>query len=144
MMKKLTLLFFMLLVVTGSIFAQNAGDKILGTWLNEEKDGKIEIYKSGSKYFGKLVWGKNMYEPDGSSRTDIKNPDPKLRTRKLQDLVLLTNFTFDDGEWEGGKIYDPKSGKTYSCVMRFKGSVLQIKGYIGITLIGRTTVWTKA
>jgi uncharacterized protein (DUF2147 family) len=144
MMKKLTLLFFMLLVATGSIFAQAAGDKILGTWLNEEKDGKIEIYKSGSKYFGKLVWGKNMYEPDGSSRTDIKNPDPKLRTRKLQDLVLLTNFTFDDGEWEGGKIYDPKSGKTYSCVMRFKGSVLQIKGYIGITLIGRTTVWTKA
>lgn len=143
-MKKLTLLFFMLLVTTGSIFAQAAGDKILGTWLNEEKDGKIEIYKSGSKYFGKLVWGKNMYEPDGSSRTDIKNPDPKLRTRKLQDLVLLTNFTFDDGEWEGGKIYDPKSGKTYSCVMRFKGSVLQIKGYIGITLIGRTTVWTKA
>lgn len=144
MMKKLTLLFFVLLVATGSIFAQAAADKILGTWLNEEKDGKIEIYKSGSKYFGKLVWGKNMYEPDGSSRTDIKNPDPKLRTRKLQDLVLLTNFTFDDGEWEGGKIYDPKSGKTYSCVMRFKGSVLQIKGYIGITLIGRTTVWTKA
>jgi uncharacterized protein (DUF2147 family) len=144
MMKKLTLLFFTLLVATGSIFAQNAGDKILGTWLNEEKDGKIEIYKSGNKYFGKLIWGKNMYEPDGSSRTDIKNPDPKLKQRKLQDLVLLTNFTYDDGEWEGGKIYDPKSGKTYSCVMKFKGSILQIKGYIGITLLGRTTVWTKA
>ncbi|UPK68751.1 DUF2147 domain-containing protein [Chitinophaga filiformis] len=143
-MKKLTLLLFTLLIATGSIFAQSAGDKILGTWLNEEKDGKIEIYKSGSKYFGKLVWGKNMYEPDGSSRTDIKNPDPKLRSRKLQDLVLLTNFTYDDGEWEGGKIYDPKSGKTYSCVMKFKGNILQIKGYIGITLLGRTTTWTKA
>lgn len=143
-MKKLTLLFFTLLVATGSIFAQNAGDKILGTWLNEEKDGKIEIYKNGNKYYGKLIWGKNMYEPDGSSRTDIKNPDPKLRQRKLQDLVLLTNFSYDDGEWEGGKIYDPKSGKTYSCVMKFKGSILQIKGYIGITLLGRTTVWTKA
>lgn len=144
MMKKLTLLFFMLLVATGSIFAQAAGDKILGTWLNEEKDGKIEIYKNGNKYFGKLIWGKNMYEPDGSSRTDRENPDPKLKKRKLQDLVLLTNFTYNGGKWEGGKIYDPKSGKTYSCVMRFKGSVLQIKGYIGITLIGRTTVWTKA
>lgn len=144
-MKKLTLLLLILLVATGSIFAQtNAGDKILGTWLNEEKDGKIEIYKNGSKYFGKLIWGKNMYEPDGSSRTDIKNPDPKLRSRKLQDLVLLTNFTYDDGEWEGGKIYDPKSGKTYSCVMKFKGNILQIKGYVGITLFGRTTVWTKA
>lgn len=143
MMKKLTLLLFTLFIATGSLFAQGAGDKILGTWLNEEKDGKIEIYKSGSKYFGKLIWGKNMYEPDGSSRTDIKNPDPKLRTRKLQDLVLLTNFTYDDGEWEGGKIYDPKSGKTYSCVMRFKGAILQIKGYVGITLLGRTTVWTR-
>ena len=137
-MKKFTLLLLVLLVATGSIFAQNnAGDKVLGTWLNEEKDGKIEIYKSGNKYFGKLVF-------DGSSRTDIKNPDPKLRSRKLQDLVLLTNFTYDDGEWEGGKIYDPKSGKTYSCIMKFKGNILQIKGYIGITLLGRTTVWTKA
>jgi uncharacterized protein (DUF2147 family) len=143
-MKKIILLFFTLLIAAGSIFAQGAGDKILGTWLNEEKDGKIEIYKSGNKYYGKLIWGKNMYEPDGSSRTDIKNPDPKLRSRKLQDLVLLTNFTYDDGEWDGGKIYDPKSGKTYSCVMKFKGNILQIRGYVGISLMGRTTVWTKA
>ncbi|TWW01591.1 DUF2147 domain-containing protein [Chitinophaga pinensis] len=145
MMKTLTLLFFSMIIATGSLFAQNGtADKILGTWLNEEKDGKIEIYKSGNKYFGKLVWGKNMYEPDGSSRTDIKNPDTKLRTRKLQDLVILTNFTFDDDEWEGGKIYDPKSGKTYSCVMKFKGSSLQIRGYIGISMLGRTTIWTRS
>ncbi|ACU63795.1 DUF2147 domain-containing protein [Chitinophaga pinensis] len=144
MMKTLALLFFSMIIATGSLLAQsNTADKILGTWLNEEKDGKIEIYKSGNKYFGKLVWGKNMYEPDGSSRTDIKNPDTKLRSRKLQDLVILTNFSYDDDEWEGGKIYDPKSGKTYSCVMKFKGASLQIRGYIGISMLGRTTIWTR-
>lgn len=145
-MRKLTLLLFTLLMATGSILAQKTGDHILGTWLNQEKDGKIEIYKNGNKYFGKLVWGKNMYEPDGSSRTDIKNPDVKLRQRKLQDLVILTNLAYSgaDDEWSGGKIYDPKSGKTYSCQMKLNGTVLQIRGYVGISMLGRTTNWTRS
>lgn len=144
MSMKKTILLLTMILATGSLFAQSQADKILGTWLNEEKDGKIEIYKTGEKYFGKIVWGKELYEPDGkTSRTDRKNPDPKLRSRKLEGLVILTNFRYDDGEWEGGKIYDPKSGKTYSCVMRFKGSILVIKGYVGVTWLGRTTVWTR-
>jgi uncharacterized protein (DUF2147 family) len=143
-MKKLTLLFVTLLFVTGSLFAQSAASQILGAWLNAEKDGKIEIYKTGDKYFGKLIWGQHIYEADGkTSRTDNKNPDPALRSRKLLDLVILTNFTYDGNEWKGGKIYDPKSGKTYSCIMRLKGATLEIKGYIGISLLGRTTVWTR-
>jgi uncharacterized protein (DUF2147 family) len=144
MLRKATFLLVTLLFATGSLFAQSA-DKIVGTWLNEEKDGKIEIYKAGSKYNGKIVWGKELYEPDGkTSRTDRKNPDEKLKGRKLEGLVILTNFTYDDGEWKGGKIYDPKSGKTYSCVMRFKGSNLEIRGYMGVSMFGRTTIWTKA
>lgn len=144
MSMKKTILLLTMILATGSLFAQSQADKILGTWLNEEKDGKIEIYKTGEKYFGKIVWGKELYEPDGkTSRTDRKNPDPKLRSRKLEGLVILTNFRYDDDEWEGGKIYDPKSGKTYSCVMRFKGSILVIKGYVGVTWLGRTTVWTR-
>jgi len=141
-MKKIAFILIALLIST-KMFAQ--ADKVVGVWLNEEKDAKVEIYKTGDKYFGKIVWGKNIYEPDGKTeRTDIKNPDPKLRSRSLVNLVILTNFKYDDGEWEGGKIYDPKSGKTYSCVMRFKGNTLEIKGYIGITLLGRTTVWTRS
>lgn len=133
-----------LLFSTGKMFAQDA-DKILGVWLNAEKDAKIEIYKTGDKYYGKIIWGKNIYEPDGkTARTDIKNPDPKLRSRSLVNLVILRNFSYDDGEWDGGKIYDPKSGKTYSCIMKLKGSNLEIKGYVGITLLGRTTIWTRS
>ena len=143
-MKRIAFMLMILLFITGKMFAQNA-DKVLGVWLNAEKDAKVEIYKTGDKYFGKIVWGKNIYEPDGkTARTDIKNPDPKLRSRSLVNLVILTNFTYDDGDWEGGKIYDPKSGKTYSCIMRFKGDNLEIKGYVGITLLGRTTTWTRS
>jgi uncharacterized protein (DUF2147 family) len=143
-MKRIAFVLMILLISTGKMFAQNA-DKIVGVWLNAEKDAKVEIYKTGDKYYGKIVWGKNIYEPDGkTARTDIKNPDPKLRSRSLVNLVILNNFKYDDGEWNGGKIYDPKSGKTYSCVMRFKGNNLEIKGYVGITLLGRTTVWTRS
>jgi uncharacterized protein (DUF2147 family) len=143
-MKRIAFMLMILLISTGKMFAQNA-DKVLGVWLNAEKDAKVEIYKTGDKYYGKIVWGKNIYEPDGkTARTDLKNPDPKLRSRSLVNLVILNNFKFDDGEWNGGKIYDPKSGKTYSCIMKFNGSSLEIKGYVGITLLGRTTVWTRS
>lgn len=143
-MKRIALLLITLLFSTHVLLAQ---DKILGNWLSEEKDGRIEIYKTGDKYFGKLVWGKDLVEADGKTprkdRTDTKNGDPKLRSRPLLGLVLLTNFTYDDGEWSGGKIYDPKSGKTYSCTMKLKGDKLEIRGYVGVSMFGRTTVWTR-
>jgi uncharacterized protein (DUF2147 family) len=143
-MKRIAFLLVTLLFSTHVLLAQ---DKILGNWLSEEKDGRIEIYKTGDKYFGKLVWGKDLVEADGKTprkdRTDTKNSDPKLRSRPILGLVLLTNFTYDDGEWSGGKIYDPKSGKTYSCIMKLKGDKLEIRGYVGVSMFGRTTVWTR-
>lgn len=143
-MKRIAFLLITLLFSTQVLLAQ---DKILGNWLSEEKDGRIEIYKTGDKYSGKLVWGKDLVEADGKTprkdRTDTKNPDAKLKSRPLLGLVLLTNFTYDDGEWTGGKIYDPKSGKTYSCTMKLKGDKLEIRGYIGLSMFGRTTVWTR-
>lgn len=143
-MKRIAFVLITFLFSTQVLLAQ---DKILGNWLSEEKDGRIEIYKTGDKYFGKLVWGRELMEADGKTprkdRTDVKNSDPKLRSRPLLGLVLLTNFTYDDGEWNGGKIYDPKSGKTYSCTMKLKGEKLEIRGYVGISMFGRTTVWTR-
>lgn len=124
--------------------AQN-NDKIIGVWINEEKDGQIEIYKLGNKYFGKIVDGKDLYELDGKTlRKDTKNPDPKLKTRALLNAVILTDFVFTDGEWSDGKIYDPKSGKTYSSTMKLKGAKLELRGYVGVSLFGRTTVWERA
>ena len=122
----------------------NKADDIIGIWLSEEKNGKIEIYKSGYKYYGKLIWGKTMFEADGrTSKKDVKNLDINLRTRKLKDLIMLTDFVFEDNVWSGGKIYDPQAGKLYSCTMKLKANTLNIRGYVGISLFGRSSQWTR-
>ena len=142
-MKTLFVITFML---TGfALQAQNA-DVILGKWYNEEKDAIINIYKDGGKYTGKIVWLKEPYE-NGKPKVDDKNPDPKLQTRPVMGLKLFWGFHYDPGEkeWTGGRIYDPKSGKTYDCYMWMDGSDLKIKGYVmGVKFLGRKTTWTKA
>jgi len=142
MMKKMTVI-MLLCVASLSVFAQK-GDDILGKWLNPSGEDQIWIYKVSGKYFGKLGWIKVPNE-DGHPKMDKNNPDPALRTRPDLNLELLKDFTFDGKSWEDGTIYDPKSGKTYSCKMTMtdNNNTLKIRGYIGISLFGRTEVWTR-
>lgn len=121
---------------------------ILGIWLNEDKDAHIEIYSDNDKYYGKIVWLKNPIDDEtGEPKLDDKNEDETLRDRPVMGLMLLRDFIFDDDEWEDGRIYDPKNGKDYSCYMEFPDeddkSTLKVRGYIGISLLGRTTYWTR-
>ena len=75
---------------------------------------------------------------------DKKNPSQNLRTKPLLGLEIVKNFSFEDNEWVDGKIYDPKTGKTYSGTMSLDGlNKLNMRGYIGISLIGRTEVWRR-
>ena len=135
-------LFLLICFLSLNLYGQATPDAILGIWFNEEKDAKIKVYKEDGKFDGKIVWHKTG---DDISPFDQKNPDPELRTRKKVGLVILSDFDFKSGQWENGTIYDPKSGKTYSCVIKMqKDGSLNVRGYIGISLIGRTTNWTKA
>jgi len=144
-MKKIYLVITLFVLIFSGAVAQNTpSDKVLGIWLSQEKDGKIEIYKTGNKYFGKLIWGKTMYEADGkTSKKDVKNKNENLRSRNLKDLIMLKDFEYKEGVWDDGEIYDPFSGKTYSCTMKLVDGKLNIRGYIGISLLGRTEVWEK-
>ncbi len=119
--------------------AQYKADDIIGTWLSENKDGKIKIFKQGDKYFGRVVWGK-----DGT-RLDTKNPDASLRTQKIIGSIILKNFVFNGSDtWEEGSIYDPNNGKTYSSLMKLENTqTLNLRGYIGFSFIGRSTTWTR-
>lgn len=126
---------FTVVAVTG----QNKSTAITGIWLSPKKDSKIEIFQSGNKFYGKIIWG------TGSSPKDVKNPDKTLRNRDLIGLSILNGFVFDgDDTWEDGTIYDPREGKTYSCKMEMDGmNKLKIRGFIGISLLGRTETWTR-
>lgn len=144
-MKKGRMILLLCLFAATKTFAQTSeADRILGIWLSEDKTGKIDIYKANGKYFGKLIWGETMYEADRiTSRKDVKNKDEKLRSRNLKDLIMLYDFTYHNGVWDGGQIYDPYSGKTYSCTLKLEGGKLNIRGYIGVSLFGRTSVWER-
>lgn len=112
-----------------------AQQQILGRWWSPKKDGQIEVYQQGDRYYGKIVWGTNP-------RQDTKNPNPALRQRDLMGVVLFSDFKYDasDEEWIDGKIYDPDSGKTYDCKMWLSdnGQTLKVRGYLGVALLGRT------
>lgn len=114
-------------------------------WYNDEKTAKIQIYKAvDHKFYGKIVWLKTP-EENGKPRTDIHNPEKKRQNDPLLGLVILRGFA-KEGEngYEGGTVYDPKNGKTYKCIMTAKGDKVDVRGYVGFSLIGRTATWTKA
>ena len=123
-------------------------NNIVGYWLTKEGRSQIEIYqKPNGKFTGKIVWLKEPYTDNGSLVQDKENPKKSKRSREIIGLHILKNFEYDknDGRWEGGTIYDPESGKTYKCRMWFDDNtdVLKVKGYIGVSLIGRTTEWKR-
>jgi len=135
------LLLFTAVSLTG--FAQNK-DAILGKWINSSKEAHIDVFKKGDKYFGKIVWLSATKDEKGVVKTDLKNPDEALRGRPILGMEILRDFVYDDGKWTDGKIYDPKSGKTYSCNMNIKeNGDLNMRGYVGISLLGRTEVWKR-
>lgn len=127
-------------------------DAILGIWNNQEKDAQIEIFKCSDQYCGKIVWLKEPNYPEGSKdgvpgtpRRDHNNPDPKSRNNLIMGLEIVRGFTYGgESKWVGGKVYDPKNGKSYSGKMTLVSpNQLNLRGFIGISLIGRTAIWTR-
>ena len=150
-MKHLIAVVFILFMTVSSVFGA-AADDILGVWNNEEKDALIEIYKCGEKFCGKVIRLKEPNYPAGSKdgvpgtpKLDHSNPKPELRAVPVIGLNIVHDFKFaGENVWKDGKVYDPKNGKTYSGRMTLVSPIqLNLRGFIGISLIGRTTSWTR-
>lgn len=149
-MRKLFVAGFAVAFVLGAARAEVKADDVLGKWYTDGKQSQIEIKKEGEKFNGKIVWLKEPNQPagdpePGQPKRDAKNPDPARQKDPIVGLALLKDFTWDgSGAWTNGKIYDPESGKTYSCTMKLKDEkTLDVRGYIGVPAFGRSTVWTR-
>lgn len=137
-MKKIIFTFIMMLAPIAAAFAQD----VVGKWKLEDGSAIVEVYKSGDAFNGKIVWLANPTEPDGSPAVDKNNPDKALRSRQLIGLNMLSGLKASNGEYSGGKIYDPGNGKTYNCSMKVEGKVLKVRGSLDKKgLIGRTMDW---
>jgi uncharacterized protein (DUF2147 family) len=125
----------------------NGGDRILGVY-KAVKDGavsKVRISKIGDNaYKAQIFWLEKDKNPDGSLRTDLKNPDPAKRKTPANQIVLIQSVSYDskEGVWKDGNIYDPTSGKVYKTVVDFTDEkTLRVRGYLGP--FSKSLYWEK-
>ena len=148
MKKKIGLITLLLACIAA--FAQHEKNQIEHIWYNQEKTSKIEVYlaKDG-KFYGRIHWlDKPNDDKTGKPKTDKENPDEKLRNAPLMGLLILKGFSVsgdDKNLYTGGTVYDPKNGKTYCGKITYKGSTLDLRGFIcSVSFLGRTSTWTLA
>lgn len=131
------------------------GDAILGLWSTAVEDhgyAHVEIAKDNDRYHGRIVW---LSQPDfpaddaqgmgGKPKVDRENPDTNLRGRPVVGIRILNDIAYaGNSQWKRGTIYDPANGKTYKCNLKLQDDdTLKVRGYIGVSLLGRTTFWKR-
>ena len=121
---------------------------IQGNW--QSSLATIEIYQCGDTLCGKIIdLVEPIYGPDsehaGQPKRDLENPDPKQHNTPVMGMTIMQNFKLAKKNlWKGGTVYDPENGKTYKCqISLMKDGSLKIRGYIGVPLLGRTSIWTR-
>jgi uncharacterized protein (DUF2147 family) len=130
----------LLAVACIAVASDERQSQILGNWLSESKDGIIQISQGAdSNYEGRIVGGSHP------GRLDEKNPDAAQRGKPLRGEVILRNLHYDGaGKWSGGAIYEPDTGRTYSCLMEIVApNSLKVRGFIGFSLLGKSQIWTR-
>lgn len=124
--------------------AQNA-DAILGTWLPSKGEASIKIERIGNKYYGTINWLKEPIDPiTKKPKVDKNSPEKSQQNKPIIGLRLLKDLVFDEDEWTDGTVYDPESGKLYSCTLSLlDANTMDMRGYIGFSLIGRSEIWKR-
>jgi uncharacterized protein (DUF2147 family) len=127
--------------------AADSSTDVVGYWAGESSI--LHIQRQGQQLSAVIVAltdpvyleTEDIGEP-GAPRKDNNNPDHNLQDRPLLGLNLLKDYVFDDGRWQG-KIYDPESGNVYSSRMKVdRSGTLNMRGYIGAPMFGRTAKFT--
>lgn len=130
-----------------SAFAQTPS--IYGTWKTIDDNSKeakslINIYEKDGKVFGKIE--KLFLKPDENQNPICDKCIGENKDAPILGMELLRSFDKDsETKWSEGTITDPKSGKVYSCKIELieNGTKLKVRGYVGISLLGRTQVWER-
>ena len=102
--------------------------------------GLIRIYPQGDAWFGRIE-----PSPGDDPSERCTHCTDERRNQPMSGLVLLRNLHRHDGEYTGGDILDPDTGRIYGC--RFHliegGRALLMRGYLGVSLLGRDQVWRR-
>lgn len=138
---------FGLLIPVSAAFADDSSP--VGRWRTfDDKTGKesglVEITRTPDSLEGKVV--KIIPEPGDPPNPVCKKCDGPEKDQPVLGLVILKGFHQDGDGWDGGTILDPRNGHVYSAEMHVgeEGRKLFLRGYLGISLLGRTQTWLRA
>ena len=121
----------------------------VGLWKTIDDETKqekslVRISESGGVLVGKV---EKILTPGRQDATCVPCSDDR-KDQPVQGMTILRGVkqnASDKGLWDGGEILDPNNGKTYRVRMTpvDGGKALEVKGYIGVPLLGRTQTWTR-
>ncbi len=131
----------LLVLLTGTALTASANESVYGYWVVPGGDAVVEVTRSDVDSRIRLV---ALLDPNTQ---DSANPDASLRGRPLKGVVIGAGFDGPPDQLGGGWIYDPDSGRTYKAELSLRhdlgDSFLQVRGYLGLKLLGRTQVWRR-
>ena len=140
-MKRTLYVLILFTFISYSIKAQS----VLGKWHSMDpdtglKESVIQVYQKEDKIYGKII---EILKEEDKDKTCIECTG-KDKNQPIEGLVIMRGLKKDGDEWNGGQILDPKNGKLYKCYVALDGNnKLKLRGYIGISLIGRTEYWYR-
>lgn len=141
------LILFSLTLLLPRNYSGHGPDRICGKWISEEKNLIVQIYKDEGLFKAKIVWFKNTDKSRAMDEwTDLRNPNPELRSRKIIGLGILRNLTYvsKSDSWEDGKIYDALHGHEWDASAYInKEEELKVTGYWHFKFFGRTLTFTR-
>ena len=120
-------------------------NQIEGVWITQDdetgkKKSEVLLYKNEGKLYGKIL-NLLLEEDKGKLCVNCKGENKNLA---IEGMVIVEGLELNGKTWEEGTILDPKSGKTYSCYITFENdNTLKVRGYIGVSLLGRTQKWIR-
>jgi uncharacterized protein (DUF2147 family) len=118
----------------------------VGVWKTfDDKTGKaraiVRIYEQDGKLYGRI---EQTFTPGGEHRACVPCTDER-KNQPIVGLLIIRNIKRNGDEYSGGDILDPESGSVYRCKMHLEqdGARLVLRGYIGISLLGRSQTWQR-
>jgi uncharacterized protein (DUF2147 family) len=140
-------LFFVAALMGAANLAVAAGSPV-GTWRSIDDKTKqersiIRISEENGELKGVV---EKIFDQPGDDPSHLcKECKDERKDKPIVGMTILWGLKKDGDAWAGGEIFDPKNGKTYRCKMTLSddGKRLNVRGFIGISLIGRTQIWHK-
>ena len=116
-------------------------DAVVGRWKTETRNGIVEIARCGPSLCGKLLTSDGIAA--NPALKDVNNKDEGLRGRTLKGLQIIGGFSYKNGVWDNGTIYNAEDGKTYDArITPIDAGTLKLRGCIFVPLCKNQT-WTR-